>query len=382
VLVTYRTPPVRPRPPFPERRSSSRRRQALALAIGAVAAVLATGPAGADPVTLASKQSQASAVLAQVRQIDASLEHAVEAYNLANVKLQRIQRDVQRNRFELAVAQTNLGKAEDALSSRVVAIYTSDQANSTLEILLGAESLEDLLNRIEAVNRVSQQDGQVIGEVRAFRADLRRARAQLRRARAEQEQVVEARASEKSRIEAQLARRQALLSTIRGEIARLRAEEAARQARLARQVQARMPVQPIASGGLGIAASSPDGATVAPPSRYGGVIGIAMQYLGTPYRWGGASPGGFDCSGFVMYVFSRVGVSLPHNAAAQYGYGVPVSRDQLQAGDLVFFNGLGHNGIYIGSGQFIHSPHTGDFVKISSLSDSWYASTYVGARRL
>ena len=106
-----------------------------------------------------------------------------------------------------------------------------------------------------------------------------------------------------------------------------------------------------------------------------------MQYLGIPYVYGGSSPAGFDCSGFVMYVFGQVGVSLPHNAAAQYGYGLPVSRDQLQPGDLVFFNGLGHVGIYIGGGQFIHSPHTGDVVKISSIS-GWYSSTWVGARRL
>ena len=82
-----------------------------------------------------------------------------------------------------------------------------------------------------------------------------------------------------------------------------------------------------------------------------------------------------------MFVYSQVGVSLPHHAAAQYNYGVPVSRDQLEPGDLVFFDGLGHVGIYIGGGQFIHAPHTGDVVKISSLSDCWYASTYVGARR-
>ena len=108
-----------------------------------------------------------------------------------------------------------------------------------------------------------------------------------------------------------------------------------------------------------------------------------MQYLGVPYRWGGASPStGFDCSGFTMYVYAQVGVSLPHNAAAQYGHGTPVARSDLQPGDLVFFNGLGHNGMYVGGGQFIHAPHTGDVVKISSLSDSWYAATWVGARRL
>ena len=125
-------------------------------------------------------------------------------------------------------------------------------------------------------------------------------------------------------------------------------------------------------------------ATTSPESGRGArAVAIAQRYLGIPYRWGGASPRtGFDCSGFVMYVYGKVGVSLPHNAAAQYRYGRPVSRSDLRPGDLVFFNGLGHNGIYVGGGRFIHSPHSGDVVKISSLGSSWYARTWVGARRL
>ena len=108
-----------------------------------------------------------------------------------------------------------------------------------------------------------------------------------------------------------------------------------------------------------------------------------MNFLGVPYVWGGASPsGGFDCSGFVLYVYAQHGVSLPHHAATQFNYGTPVTRSQLQPGDLVFFNGLGHNGMYIGDDKFVHAPHTGDVVKISSLNDSWYAATWVGARRL
>ena len=151
------------------------------------------------------------------------------------------------------------------------------------------------------------------------------------------------------------------------------------QIEAAQQAQAQQADQSV----VGATASTPEAGTVAPPSPYGNVVSIAMSYIGVPYVWGGASPAtGFDCSGLVMYVYAQVGVSLPHNAAAQYGYGTPVPRDQLAPGDLVFFDGLGHVGIYIGGGQFVHAPHTGDVVKISSLSDSWYTANYVGARRL
>jgi cell wall-associated NlpC family hydrolase len=82
-----------------------------------------------------------------------------------------------------------------------------------------------------------------------------------------------------------------------------------------------------------------------------------------------------------MYVFSQAGGSIPRTVSTQYAAGVPVARSELQAGDLVFFNGLGHVGIYIGGNQFIHSPHTGDVVKISAMT-GYYSSNYVGARRI
>jgi cell wall-associated NlpC family hydrolase len=169
----------------------------------------------------------------------------------------------------------------------------------------------------------------------------------------------------------------------------LQAQEAARQAELRRELQARIaaqqqqaPAQALSSTVAPVASSSGAVSTgPAPPPTHSSVVAIAEQYLGVPYRWGGASPSGFDCSGLVMYVFAQVGVSLPHSSYAQYGMGSPVSRDQLQPGDLVFFDGLGHVGIYVGGGQFIHAPHTGDVVRISSLS-GWYSSSYVGARRI
>src|SRR5262245_18236425 len=112
------------------------------------------------------------------------------------------------------------------------------------------------------------------------------------------------------------------------------------------------------------------------------VVEIARKYVGTPYRWGGASPSGFDRSGLGRYVYVQVGVSLPHNAATQYQYGLPVSRDGLEPGDLVFFDRLRHSGIDIGRGRFIHARQTGKRVSIARLDDEWYAEHWVGARRL
>jgi peptidoglycan DL-endopeptidase CwlO len=370
----------------------------LTLSAILVVALWAAGPATGEPSSVASKQAQAQSVMAQIHSLDASLEHAIEAYNLANEKLEAIRADLRENREELAIAKGNLKRAQRVLASRVVAIYTSGESDSTLDVLVGSRSLADLVEGLEAVARVSEQDTHVLGDVRKFRTQVQRRRAQLKHARARQAQLVAERAASKASIENRLADRQRLLSSIRTEIAEIRAAEQRRQAELARQARARAAApQPLipelasaaSSGSSGAETAEPTapvveapvGAPSAPPSRYGGAVGIAMQYLGTPYVYGGASPGGFDCSGFIMYVFAQIGVSLPHNAAAQYGYGTPVGRSQLQPGDLVFFNGLGHAGIYVGGGSFIHSPHTGDVVKISGMS-GWYASTYVGARRL
>jgi cell wall-associated NlpC family hydrolase len=118
---------------------------------------------------------------------------------------------------------------------------------------------------------------------------------------------------------------------------------------------------------------------------YSGVVSLAMQYLGVPYKWGGANPTtGFDCSGLVQYVYGQVGISLPHYTVSQWNFpgAVPVAKNQLQPGDLVFFNGLDHVGIYIGFGDIIDAPHTGANVEIDSLDSNWFKSRYDGARRI
>ena len=353
-----------------------------------MAFALTAASATADPGTVASKEAEAQSVLGQIQQLDSSLERAIVAYNLATVKLNRIKHDLSENTVALTSARKSLKHAKVQLANRLVDIYTSGDQNAGLAVLLGAESLDDMLGRIDASERVSQQDTLVLRQIAHFRREVQHRQNFLKHAHAEQVQVVAERNAAKASIESQLGQRRSLLNSIRGEIAHLKAVEAARQAQLQREAEARVAQQQADQRQASLAPTVPVSAPAAPappssapPARYGGVVGIAMRYLGTPYVWGGASPSGFDCSGFVMYVFSQIGVSLPHSSYAQYGYGSPVSRGDLQAGDLVFFDGLGHVGIYIGGGSFIHSPHTGDRVKISSMT-GWYSSTFVGGRRL
>jgi cell wall-associated NlpC family hydrolase len=258
-----------------------------------------------------------------------------------------------------------------------------------MEVILGAASLDDLITRLETVDRVSSLDTQVVRQVHQFKESTKTHAKLLAEARIAQERVVAQRAAEKQAIEAQLSQRQRLLSSIKGEIARIEAAEQARQAQLNRSARARLAAMQIAqqassdpNSPVGATAGASSSSASAPPAQYGGAVGIAMQFLGVPYVWGGASPSGFDCSGLIAYAYGQLGLSLPHSTYALWEMGSAVSKDELQPGDLVFFDGLGHMGMYIGGGQFVHAPHTGDVVKVSSLGDSWYAQKYLGARRL
>jgi cell wall-associated NlpC family hydrolase len=378
--------------------NSSRTRQAPALllatlaVLGALALLTGVGSATANPIQ--SKQAEAQAVLAQINQSDIQLEKAIEAYNYANVQLGQIDADLHSNANHLVVAQKSLNTAQAHIADRLRALYVNGDGGGAVEILLGAQNLDDLLGRLDMVQRVGDQDAKVLRDVIQFRKEVKQRRERLKTARERQAQIVADRASQKASIQSQLAERQRMLAGIQTEIKQMQAAEARRQAQLKAEAEARIAAQQRAASlartdATAVAADSftasiesgntPSLIPAAPPSQYGGVVGIAMQELGKPYVWGAAGPNYFDCSGLVMYVYAQVGVSLPHNAAAQYGYGSPVAYNDLQPGELVFFEGLGHVGIYIGGGQFIHAPHTGDVVKISSLSDH---GGYVGARRL
>ncbi len=109
---------------------------------------------------------------------------------------------------------------------------------------------------------------------------------------------------------------------------------------------------------------------------------IAVREVGVPYRWGGSSPAGFDCSGLVYWTYGRLGIALPHSSYALYDQSSRVARSRMKPGDLLFFSGLGHVGIYIGRGRMVHAPHSGTRVQVVKLGRSSYGARLVAVRRV
>ena len=352
-----------------------------------MAALLMASQAVADPIT--EKQAEAQQVIIEIYQLNVTHDRSTELVNLANLKLAEVRHEIAVNRHELTIARRNLARSRTSIAQRLVTLYTSG-SSSSLDVILGGRTLGEILNRIDTANRVTSVDAQVANQVQRFQTSVLQARAALATEQVQVQRLVAQRAAEQRAIEIRLGERHSLLDSLNAEVARLVAERQAAilaaQLQAARAAQQRVAAiqsqatQTYQSTAVGATAVTPEGATVVPPSQYSGVVGVAMSQIGTPYQWAGASPStGFDCSGLVMYAYSKMGVSLPHSSYAMWNDGTAVPENQLQPGDLVFFNGLGHVGIYIGGGEYVHAPHTGTVVQVSSLDAS---SDYVGARRV
>ena len=411
---------------------------------GAVAA-LAVGLAlvassAAAPPTVKQKEAEARAVLAQVQALDERSGAAVEAWDGAKYQLIQIKAQEARNTLLLRWARHGYRIAEQRAEARLVALFESDDP-SAIDAIFGATNLNDMLDRIETIHATTALDRRLVEQVKTKReVFMGRARA-LATARERKAQTVIELNQRRREIERELAKRQRLLASVQGEVQQLKVQEAERQARLIAEARKRLAeaqaaaaakaradaaakarADAAAAAAAAAAAKAKAAATTPTPTRttptttttpsttfptttstattstdptdqaptrgqvtapgHPQAATIAMQYLGVPYLWGGSSPStGFDCSGLVMYVYAQLGVSLPHFAGAQFGLGVPVPRDQLQPGDLVFFDNLNHVGISLGGDAFVDAPHTGDIVKISTIS-GWYQQSYVGARRI
>jgi len=316
--------------------------------------------AAATPVN--DRREQAVKVKAQIDALDEKVEIASEDYNEANGKYQSITAKVKKTAARLKTLQAEQKKLQGHLETRADGMYRQGPLGF-LEILFGASSFEEFSTTWDFLQGLNEQDAQSVADLKTTRAEVAKTSAELKQSQAEAKAERDVMAKRKADIEKQLAERQRLLKGIESEIAAL---EAAAEAARARQAARSAPSGDSDYGDPGTEPRS-------------SVVAIAKSKLGAPYKWAASGPNSFDCSGFTMWVYAQVGVSLPHSSRSQINSGPRVSRANLKPGGLVFFGRsvIHHVGIYVGGGQYIHAPHTGDVVKISSLD----RSDYVGACR-
>jgi cell wall-associated NlpC family hydrolase len=371
------------------------RRYGLALLCTLALASLAAAAARAHSTPqIRAERAHAQSVLAQVNQIGRNLQVVEDQAWNAQQQLALVKGRLRRNEFELHVARGNLHAAQKRLMSRIYSLYVNG-APSTIDVLAGAHSLSQLIDRAESAQVLSNQDSALGEQAVSFERTVQQRELQLRQLERKREDTLASLEAKKRTVTSELAQQKQLLASIHSTIQTLQAQEAARERQLRAEAEARLR-QELAARQAAARAAAAQPTQQAPPTSSGGVVQppvvvpvgnpgvghpqaaqIALGYLGVPYVWGGASPSGFDCSGLVMYVYAQLGISLPHYTVAQWNASVPVSSPE--PGDLVFFNGLGHVGIYIGGGQFVNAPHTGSVVRIDSLSSF---GGFDGARRV
>ena len=390
------------------------RRLLLVILLGLIVAPTATAATG-----LRAEKQRSRTVLAQVGAINTHLDAIVQRWDGARVHLGALRRSLRANEQILHIARGNLHAARTQLEQRLYDLYVNPDPGS-LEVLLGSTSLTDVIDRTNAMHAFSVQDAEIADAARRLKRDVAKRETALRRQRAKLVGTIAKLDAQRTTIARELASERNLLASIHENIQRLTAQAAAEErrraaaqrAQIARRVQAATAhaataaitaVQPSITGADPVPATeptsttSPTSTTTAtaptavpppgtttpppPPDAHAEAASIAARYLGVPYVWGGESPAGFDCSGLVAYVYAQLGVSLPHYTVSQWDATIPISISDLQPGDLVFFDGLSHVGIYIGGGQFIHAPHTGTVVQIGDLSGYW-AANLDGTRRV
>jgi cell wall-associated NlpC family hydrolase len=318
-------------------------------------AVFFSGSASAAPSAITTAAAELEALAQLVEELSADLEAAAEDYNYANQQYEDTKAAADEATANLKQAESDLAAARERLCERLVGIYKSGDI-AALEALLSADSVADALGLMDDLRSLAQEDSRLVDEVQGYKNLQAQLQAKLDADLVKLAQYKEEAAAAQQKVQAQLAKQQQALKGKESQLAQLRKAEAERQARLAEQARQYK---------IWLA------------SRPGKVVSLARSYLGVPYVWGGSSPSGFDCSGLAMYVYSKVGIKLPHSSRLQYNYGKPVSKTNLKAGDLVFFySPIHHVGIYIGNGKMIDA--TGNKVQISNV----FTKNYVGARRL
>lgn len=315
-----------------------------------------------------AKRAEAERAMEQINQMDQKIEVVGTKWQGANYHLQQTKVKLGRTKVSLNLARKSLGSARHALAQRIISVYQEqgNESDSTVAILFQATSIQDMIDRVEARQRISDHDSRVVKQVKELRDKTAIQAASLEKLQAKQQAYANQISAQWNELKRKQAEKRAYVRSVKREIASLIAEQE-RQAQLAaaaaRRTIASYNSAPTTSSGVSPTYEAPVASSVG-----AAVVNAAMSRLGAPYVWGSAGPTTFDCSGLVVWAFAQAGISLPHYSYSQMSGGAAVSFSDLQPGDLVFFNGGSHVGIYVGGGNFVHAPHTGSVVQVNSLS--------------
>ncbi|MGY1721416.1 C40 family peptidase [Blastococcus sp. SYSU DS0533] len=347
-------------------RTPARRRTAgrvgLALA-GTVGILLAAVPAAAAPGT----SGEAARLVAERGH---QLEVVTEQYNEARDALTAQQATAEAAAAQLQRATAELARVQEQVRGIARSAWTGEGLGS-FQALLTSESADEFVSRVSTLETISGHQGVVLA--RAAEANVAAAQAQA----TAQEAAAQARATYDS-IAAQQAELQAQVDEFRAQFDRLSAAE--RQAVAEAHHAEERGGEPQRASRDDREAPASAAPVVADSAAAQKAVDAAMAQRGKPYVWAASGPNAFDCSGLTSYAYRAAGISLPRASRNQAGVGRAVSRAELRPGDLVFFySPISHVGIYIGNGQMVHAPTSGDVVKVASVDSM---GGYAGARRV
>ena len=372
----------------------------LAAAIlGAAVALPLSGAASAAPADTIDQ------VEAQIAALQSQSDAATEAFDAGRITLANDQRATAA--ADASVARESAALAVQTAGARELASAEyRDGGMGKLLTFVGTGNPSAFLEQASTLSSISTNQAEQIDQLKAASKRLTDAKSLAAAKRADSAAAATKLGADQAHIQSLLNQQQQILSGLKAQqLAELQARQAAQEkAAQAAAAQARIVAEASAARAIAssqaAAAAAPVNSTVAPvtigagttdsapaapapppiPSGARSSVALSAAYaeVGKPYVYGGAGPGAFDCSGLTMWAFAEAGISLPHSAAAQYGYGTHVSRDQLQPGDLVFFDeggGIGHVGIYAGNGTMVDAPHSGATVGVHALYPSFVGGT-------